>query len=66
MGLLDLIFNLGGSRDSGEGFDEEEPSPPSYRPAPTVCQCNGCGRTFHETWLHCYCPARCGGRIYRS
>ncbi len=66
MGLLNFIFNLGGSREGWEGFNDEEEAPPSSHRyhAPAVCACNNCGRTFHETWLHCYCPARCGGRVY--
>ena len=68
MSLLDLIFNLGGSRDSGEGFDDEEAPPSSarlrYDAPPTACQCNNCGRVFNIIWTNHYCPARCGGRLF--
>lgn len=66
MSLLNLIFDIDCGGLSRELPDDEDEGPPaSYSPpAPTVCACNNCGRTYHETWLHCYCPARCGGRIY--
>ena len=69
MSLLSFIFDLncgGLQREAPMDDDEEAPLAESDYCPPAVCQCNNCGRTFHETWLHHWCPAGCGGRIYRS
>lgn len=65
MSLLSFIFDLncGGLAREVVEDDEASVAPPEEMPL-ALCACNNCGRTFHETWLHHWCPAGCGGRIY--
>lgn len=66
MGLLDFIFGINCGGLPRESFDEEEALDSGrYVPvqdAPGVC--NNCGREFHPIHINCWCPARCGGRVY--
>lgn len=66
MSLLSFIFNLdaGGLprgdfnlADLDQELDEETVLPDEG-------ECNGCGRRFHAVHINCFCPARCGGKVY--
>ncbi len=62
MSIASFIFSC--LENDWESYDEEPISLEQVNPDPVECACNNCGRTFHPTWLHHWCPARCGGRVY--
>ena len=65
MSLLSFIFDLntGGlpRRDFSLADMDDELEESAL---PEEGECNGCGHTFHAIHINCFCPRRCGGKVY--